>query len=90
MLLYILLLEHTETMIFLCSNAWPPLQHLVVSGLIKSGEDSAKLLGLNLVKKWVKINYIAFSQTNGTMFEKYDAEKVNTENTTNKFVFAIM
>ena len=43
---------------------------------MKNGEKSAELLGINLVKKWIKSNYIAFSQTNGTMFEKYDAEKV--------------
>ena len=61
----------------LCSNAWPPLQHLVVTGLMKSGEKSSEQLGINLVKKWIKSNYIAFSQTNGTMFEKYDAEKVS-------------
>ena len=60
----------------LCSNAWPPLQHLVVEGLMKSGEKHAEILGRNLVKKWVKSNYIAYIQTNGTMFEKYDAQKV--------------
>ena len=48
----------------------------MVNGLVNSGEKSAQVLALNLVRKWVKTNYVAFSQTNGTMFEKYDAEKV--------------
>ena len=58
------------------SNAWPPLQEIVVKGLLNSGDKSANSVALHVVKKWVKSNYIAFLQTNGSMFEKYDAEKV--------------
>ena len=43
---------------------------------MKSGDKYAQLLALNLIKKWVRSNYIGYVQTNGTMFEKYDAEKV--------------
>ena len=40
------------------------------------GTELSKSLAMNLVKKWINANYVAFSQTNGTMFEKYDAQKV--------------
>ena len=43
---------------------------------MKSGEKSAQNLALNLIKKWVRSNYIGYVQSNGTMFEKYDANKV--------------
>ena len=40
------------------------------------GTVSSKSLAINLVKKWINTNYVAFTKTNGTMFEKYDAQKV--------------
>ena len=40
------------------------------------GTVSSKSLAINLVKKWITTNYVAFTKTNGTMFEKYDAQKV--------------
>ena len=43
---------------------------------MKSEEKSAQNLALNLIKKWVRSNYIGYVQSNGTMFEKYDAKKV--------------
>ena len=58
------------------SNAWAPLQHFFVNGLMNCGTKSSKALAINLVKKWINTNYVAFTQTNGTMFEKYDAQKV--------------
>jgi len=58
------------------SNAWPPLQHLVITGLMKSREKSAQQFALNLISKWLRSNYIGYVQTNGTMFEKYDAKKI--------------
>ena len=58
------------------SNAWPPMQHLVITALMKSGDKSAQIVAKNLVRKWVKSNYVSYMETNGTMFEKYDANKV--------------
>ena len=46
---------------------------------MESGEKSAQILALNLIKKWLRSNYIGYIQTNGTMFEKYDAEKVRVK-----------
>ena len=40
------------------------------------GTVSSKSLAINLVKKWITTNYVAFTKTKGTMFEKYDAQKV--------------
>ena len=40
------------------------------------GTELSKSLAMNLIKKWINANYVAFIQTNGTMFEKYDAQKV--------------
>ena len=65
-----------KTNSYIFSNAWPPLQHLAITGLMKSEEKTAQRLALNLIKKWVRSNYLGYIQTNGTMFEKYDAEKV--------------
>ena len=63
------------------SNAWPPLQEIVVTGLDKSGYKPAQDLALNIVKKWVKNGFIAYKDTiketgNAIYFEKYDVEKV--------------
>ena len=59
-----------------CSNAWAPLQELIVTGLENTKDDAAKKLALDLVQKWVKNNYVTFVQSKGKMFEKYDVEQV--------------
>ena len=43
---------------------------------MKSREKSAQQFALNLISKWLRSNYLGYVQTNGTMFEKYDAKKV--------------
>ena len=43
---------------------------------MKSREKSAQQFALNLISKWLRSNYFGYVQTNGTMFEKYDAKKV--------------
>ena len=63
------------------SNAWPPLQEIVVTGLEKSGYGPAKELALNIVKRWVKNGYLAYTETKehsgkSIFFEKYDTNKV--------------
>ena len=67
--------------VYIFSNAWPPLQDIVVTGLEKSGYKPAQDLALNIVKKWVKNGFIAYKDTieetgNAIYFEKYDVEKV--------------
>ena len=64
------------------SNAWPPLQEIVVTGLEKSGYPPAKELALNIVKRWVKNGYLAYKDTKEKsgkpiFFEKYDVENVS-------------
>jgi len=54
-------------------NGWPPLNHIAIEALAKSGVQSAQNLALELTRKWVGSNYKAFyQQTPNTMFEKYD------------------
>ena len=64
------------------SNAWPPLQEIVVTGLEKSGYPPAKELALNIVKRWVKNGYLAYKETEENsgkpiFFEKYDVDNVS-------------
>jgi|GEM_PF-4287046 len=50
-------------------NAWPPLQHIMVEGLARSGDDWAKELAFDIASRWVRSNYEAYNKT-GHMFEK--------------------
>ena len=59
------------------SNAWAPLQEIIVTGLENTKETEGEELAKKLVQKWVKNNYVAYKQSNGKMFEKYDAEQVS-------------
>ena len=47
-----------------------------MTGLENTNDDAAKKLALVLVQKWVKNNYVAYVQSKGKMFEKYDVEQV--------------
>lgn len=58
------------------SNAWPPLQELLISGLSNTGDPEAAELAFDLAQKWVRNNWLTYTQTNKTMFEKYDVEQV--------------
>ena len=62
---------------YFCSNAWAPLQEIIVTGLENTKETEGQELAKNLVQKWVKNAYVAFRQSNGKIFEKYDVEQVN-------------
>ena len=72
---------NTKYAAYIFSNAWPPLQEMVVTGLEKSGYEPAQELALNIVKKWVKNGFLAYKDTieetgSAIYFEKYDIEKV--------------
>lgn len=51
-------------------NAWPPLQDILIEGLLDCGETK---LAHRLIRRWLQTNYEAWKQT-GHMMEKYDAE----------------
>ncbi|XP_014241434.1 trehalase [Cimex lectularius] len=53
-------------------NAWPPLQHMVITGLEQTGDKEAQELAFSLAEKWVLNNYKAFNDS-GHMYEKYDS-----------------
>jgi neutral trehalase len=64
-------------LVFDFSNAWAPLQEIIVSGLENTKETEGEQLAVDLVQKWVKNNYVAYLQSKGKMFEKYDVEQVS-------------
>ncbi|KAJ2940978.1 hypothetical protein O0L34_g13104 [Tuta absoluta] len=53
-------------------NAWPPLQHIVVSGLSQTGVPEAERLASELATKWVRSNFAVWKKKTA-MLEKYDA-----------------
>nr|BAI67864.1 trehalase [Artemia franciscana] len=58
-------------------NGWPPLQHMLVMGLDKTGDPRAKELAFDVAQRWVFNNYEAFTQSlPNAMFEKYDVTVV--------------
>lgn len=50
-------------------NAWPPLQHIVVKGLMNTGDEWAQELAYEIASRWVKSNFVAYNET-GHMYEK--------------------
>ncbi|TMW65913.1 hypothetical protein Poli38472_003678 [Pythium oligandrum] len=52
-------------------NAWPPLQDLLITGLLKVDTDYSRQLAKELILTWVKTNYETFIET-GNMFEKFN------------------
>jgi alpha,alpha-trehalase len=56
-------------------NAWPPLQDILIEGLLKVETNSSRALAKELVQKWIDTGYAAWTKT-GLMFEKYDATLV--------------
>ena len=60
----------------LCSNAWPPLQEIIVTGLENTGDAKALDIAKKLVEKWLRNVYVSYVQSEKKMFEKYDVEEV--------------
>ncbi len=56
-------------------NCWPPLEHILVSGLEKTGLPQAKELAFQIAEKRVRGAYINF-RSKQHMFEKYDSSSV--------------
>ncbi|CAG9773853.1 unnamed protein product [Ceutorhynchus assimilis] len=54
------------------TNAWPPLQEIVVLGLSKTGNSNATELASTLADRWISANMLGYEE-NSIMFEKYDA-----------------
>jgi alpha,alpha-trehalase len=56
-------------------NAWPPLQDLLVDGLLKLKHESASLLARRVGTAWLASVRAGF-ETSGACFEKYDADQL--------------
>ncbi|MCD7463291.1 hypothetical protein HAX54_050282 [Datura stramonium] len=52
-------------------NGWPPLEHMIIEGLARSGLEEARALAKDIVVRWIRTNYVAYKKT-GAMYEKYD------------------
>jgi alpha,alpha-trehalase len=50
-------------------NAWPPLQIIVIQGLIYTNNGYANTLAFELAQNWIYANYKSYLDTN-VMFEK--------------------
>ncbi|RKP09962.1 glycoside hydrolase [Thamnocephalis sphaerospora] len=67
-------------------NAWPPLEHFVVYGLLNAKTPEARDLAKQLAQRWINSNYCGWlatggngkqpGRTGGLMFEKYDASRL--------------
>ena len=55
-------------------NAWPPLQQMLIDGLLSCGVESAKALGTELASRWLKSGLLGWRKS-GYMHEKYDATR---------------
>ena len=58
------------------SNAWAPLQELLVTGLKHLNEEKTNKIAYDLVEKWTRNVYVSYVQSGNKMFEKYDVEQV--------------
>ena len=56
-------------------NCWPPLEHMVVQGLEKTGLAHAKEMAFIIAERRVRGCYLNFL-SKGHMFEKYDATSI--------------
>uniref|UniRef100_A0A8C5RII8 Trehalase n=1 Tax=Laticauda laticaudata TaxID=8630 RepID=A0A8C5RII8_LATLA len=54
-------------------DAWAPLQHMVITGLVKPSSAQARELAFSLAQQWLQMN-LAVYEKHGGMFEKYDVE----------------
>ncbi|XP_034895666.1 probable trehalase isoform X1 [Populus alba] len=55
-------------------NGWPPIQHMIVEGLLRSGLKEARSLAEDIAVRWIKTNYVGYKKT-GAMHEKYNVQK---------------
>ena len=56
-------------------NCWPPLEHMVVQGLKKTGLLQAEEMAFNIAERRVRGCYQNFL-SKGHIFEKYDATSI--------------
>ncbi|KAK6468014.1 trehalase [Huso huso] len=52
-------------------NAWPPLQLMIIEGLMKLSSEKAEQVTFDLAQKWIRTNWAAY-QRDKAMFEKYN------------------
>ena len=61
-------------------NVWPPLEHMLVEGLERTGLPAAKELAFRIAERRVRGAFVnAAGSGSGDMFEKYDATAVGKQ-----------
>jgi len=58
------------------TNAWPPLQEILVTGLENTRNIKAIDIAKSLVDKWLKNVYKSYEDSGQKMFEKYDVIRI--------------
>ena len=56
------------------SNAWPPIQDIIVQGLLYTEHPRGAVMARELVRRWVTSNHAAWNES-GVMYEKYNATR---------------
>ena len=57
-------------------NGWPPLQEMMITGLDNTGDPEASEMALELARRWIMNNYVAYNQSGSKIFEKYNVEQI--------------
>jgi len=58
-------------------NVWPPLQHMLVEGLMTAEQNSeARKLGEQMATTFLQTAFIAYNNTGGYLLEKYNCTKL--------------
>lgn len=52
-------------------NAWPPLQHMLITGLAQSQNEEVQIGAFHIAEKWIRTNYESWKVTKH-MFEKFN------------------
>lgn len=56
-------------------NVWPPMQHMLIEGLVKLQDEKAKAIALDWAARWVRSNFMGYKDSR-VMYEKYIATEL--------------
>ncbi|CAB1447990.1 unnamed protein product [Pleuronectes platessa] len=59
-------------------NAWPPLQHMLISGLSELPSDDSQQLAVDLAQRWIRSNWEAYTKYDA-MFEKVSLSELPSD-----------
>ena len=59
-------------------NAWAPIQHMLIEGLMASGIEGSEAMALDIAKRTIQTYFLTYKRT-GFMHEKYDSRTPGVE-----------